>query len=306
MPVIRLVAVLLLLPSIGRSEDWPQWLGPRRDATSSEKVEPWKTAPRVLWRCPVGEGHSSPVVAGGRVFLHSKVRDKELEEVTCFDSASGKPIWQTSYAKQPFTTPFGNGPRATPCVHGDRVYTLGITGILTCLDAGTGRTDWQIDLLKEFKAQNLGFGVSCSPLVAEGKVFVNVGGPAASIVALETSQPKVVWKALSDPASYSSAILFGTGPERQIVFLSQQGVVSLDPGNGKLNWKFPLVDLLSESSTTPVKLGDMLLASSVTYGSVGLKLGMADGKPSAGQAWKNSALTCYFSTPVAVDAGRLR
>jgi outer membrane protein assembly factor BamB len=305
MPIIRFILFLLLLPSIGRAEDWPQWLGPRRDATSSEKVEPWKAAPPVLWRQPVGEGHSAPVVAGGRVFLHTKVRDKEQEEVACFDAATGKPIWQTSYAKQPFTTPFGNGPRATPCVHGSQMYTLGITGILTCLDTGTGKSDWQIDLLNEFKAPNLGFGVSCSPLVADGKVFVNVGGPAASIIAFDLRQPKVVWKTLSDPASYASPILFGTGHERQIVFLTEQGVVSLDPGSGKLNWKFPMMDLLSESSTTPVKLGDMLLASSVTYGSLGLRLGTADGKPSAAQAWKNSALTCYFSTPVAVDTGHV-
>src|SRR5207244_1232397 len=99
---------------------------------------------------------------------------------------------------------------------------------------------------------------------------------------------------------YASPIAFGEGKERQVVFITQQGVASLNPADGSLFWKFPLVDLLNESSTTPVRVGDLLLASSVTFGSVGLKLQTKAGKPAAEQAWKNGALTCYFSTPVPV------
>src|SRR5690349_21408316 len=62
------------------AEDWPQWLGPRRDNSSTEKVAPWKDKLKVLWRKPVGEGHSSPVVAKGRVFIHAKIKDKNAEE----------------------------------------------------------------------------------------------------------------------------------------------------------------------------------------------------------------------------------
>jgi outer membrane protein assembly factor BamB len=75
--------------------------------------------------------------------------------------------------------------------------------------------------------------------------------------------------------------------------------------DGQLFWKFPLVDFLLESSTTPVKVGDVLVASSITYGSVGLKLQSKDGKPGVKQLWKNDQLTCYFSTPVAVGADYL-
>ena len=113
---------------------------------------------------------------------------------------------------------------------------------------------------------------------------------------------KVLWKALDDKASYSSPIVFGKGKERQVVFLTQAGVRSLNPANGDLFWEYPLVDRLNESSTTPVRIGDdLLLVSSVTYGSACLKLGSKDGKPTAELLWKNPALTCYFSTPVAAD-----
>jgi outer membrane protein assembly factor BamB len=301
MPALRCLAGLLILVSAGRAEDWPQWLGPHRNAISAEKVDAWHSQPAVVWRRSVGEGHSSPIVAGGRVFLHTRVPDKDAEEVACFDAGSGEIVWRTSYARTPFTTPFGNGPRATPAIDRSKLFTLGITGILSCLDAATGKTTWRLDLLKEFKAPNLRFGVSCSPLVADGKLFINVGGPSASIVAFETDRPDVIWKTGSDPASYSSPVIFGTGGQRQVVFLTQQGVSGHNPDNGGLYWKFPLVDLLSESSTTPVRLGNLLIASSVTYGSVGLKLGTSQNKPSATQAWRNPALTCYFSTPVPID-----
>jgi outer membrane protein assembly factor BamB len=298
---IRAIVVVLLFASVCQADDWPQWLGPHRDAIASEKVEPWKSPPRVLWRRAIGEGHSSPVVAAGRVFLHTKVQGKDEEEVGCYDAKSGDVIWQVTYPRTPFTTPFGDGPRATPTVDGSHIYTLGITGILNCLDTKTGKTLWQTDLLKQFHGPNLRFGVSCSPLVADDKVFVDVGAPEASLVAFKKDQGKVAWEALRDLASYSSPIIFGNGAERQVVFLTQQGVVGLKPENGAMYWKFPLVDLLSESSTTPVRLGDVLLASSVTYGSVGLKLGSKDGKLLTTEVWRNQALTCYFSTPVPID-----
>lgn len=300
MPWLRaLVAVLVLgLPAL--AEDWPQWLGPTRDGVSTEKVVAWKEAPKKAWSVPAGEGHSSPVVAGGRVFLHHKLKDKDDEELAAFDAKTGKELWRTAYARGAFKSLFGNGPRGTPAVDGERVYTFGITGYLTCFEAATGKQVWQVDTLKKFEAKNLFFGASCSPLVDGKGVLVNVGGKGASIVSFDKDKGDVLWKSLDDGASYSSPIAFGQGNDRQVVFLTQQGVVSLNPATGAQHWQFPLVDKLFESSTTPVRSGDILLASSITFGSAGLRLATKNGKPGYDEAWKNAELTCYFSTPVSV------
>jgi outer membrane protein assembly factor BamB len=300
MPWCHTLAALLLSLSTAAAADWPQWLGPNRNASSTEKIAPWKEAPRVLWHQAVGEGHSSPVVAGGRVFLHTKVKGKDAEQLTAYDSRTGEPVWNQPYARDPFTSIFGNGPRATPAVVGDHVYTYGVTGIVGCFHTKDGAEAWKVDALKKFGAANLTFGASSSPLVDDNKVLVNVGGKGASVVAFSSDNGAVVWKSLDDPASYSSPILLGRGKEKQVIFVTQQGVVSLNPADGASTWKFPMVDLLNESSTTPVHAGDLLLASSVTYGTVGLQLETTEGKPNATQAWKNTALTCYFSTPVVV------
>ncbi|HEY7329183.1 MAG TPA: PQQ-binding-like beta-propeller repeat protein [Gemmataceae bacterium] len=282
------------------AEDWPQWLGPRRDNSTMEKVKPWQGELKVLWRKPVGEGHSSPVVADSRVFIHAKVANKNEEEIVALDAKSGEELWRTHYERAAFKSMFGSGPRATPAIVNDRLYAFGITGILTCLDAKKGDKVWQVDALKQFQAKNLFFGMACSPLVVGERVLVNIGGKGSSIVAFDRGNGEVAWKSMDDPASYASPVVLGEGGQRQAVFLTGANLASLNPADGSVNWRFPLVDRLMESSTTPIRVGDLLLASSITYGSVGLKLETKDSKPAVTEVWKNKELTSYFSTPVAI------
>jgi outer membrane protein assembly factor BamB len=302
MPWIRSLLVLLVSVSFTLAADWPQWLGPTRDGASPEKVAAWKGAPKVVWHQPIGEGNSSPIVAGGRIYLHSKIKDKDEEEVLALDAADGKEVWRKTYARAAFKSFYGNGPRATPAVVDGKLFTYGITGVLTCWDAAKGEQLWQVEALKKFGAKNLYFGASCSPLIEGKTVLLNVGARGASVVAFDKSNGEVVWKSQDDSASYSSPIALGKGKERQIVFLTGDGVISLDPAEGTLFWRFPLKDRLFESSTTPARVGDILLASAITYGSAGLKLTTKDDKPAMSEAWKEPKLTSYFTTPVAVGS----
>lgn len=301
---LRALLVLVCLGSVGRAEDWPQWLGPRRDGSSTEIVAPWKETPKALWRAPVGEGHSGPVVAAGRLFLHTKVNGKDEEEVTAYDAVSGKVQWQQSYARAPFSSQFGHGPRATPLIDGKRLFTLGVTGILTCWDIESGKQVWQLDTLKTFNAPNLTFGISASPLLVDKHLLLNVGGKGTGLVALDKETGQVVWKAHDDPASYASGVLITIGQQRQAVFLTQRRLIGLDPATGKEFWSHPFQDLLSESSTTPVRVGDLLIGSSVTLGSIALRFGDAS-ESTPREAWKSAILTCYFATPIAVGTDHL-
>jgi outer membrane protein assembly factor BamB len=305
MPWRLALSLALLLVAPAAAEDWPQWLGPRRDGSTTQKVAPWKGELKILWRARVGEGHSSPVVASGKVFLHTKVKDKEEEDLAAYDAETGKILWQTAYPREKFASPFGAGPQATPAVAGGRVYTYGATAILTCFDPEAGKQLWQVDALKKFAGKNLFFGAACSPLVEGGKAFVNVGAPGASIVAFSAQNGDVAWKALDDPASYSSPSSFEQGKYRQVVFLTGAGLASLRPDDGTVYWQFPLKDKLMESSTTPIRAGNRLIASSITYGSVALDLLTRDDKPAVKEAWKNPELTSYFTTPVVVGENDL-
>jgi outer membrane protein assembly factor BamB len=296
MTIRSLAVCLLFATSAVRAEDWPGWLGPRRDGSSAEKVAPWKGDLKIAWKKPVGEAHSSPIVAEGKVFLHTKVKDKNIERVEAWDVKTGDSVWTKEYEHAPFKAFYGNGPRGTPSAAGGKLYTLGITGILSCFDAKDGATLWQVDTLKEFKATNLFFGVSCSPLVDESRVYVNVGGKGASLVAFEKDTGKTAWQSLDDKASYSAPIMITQQGKKQLVCLTGANLVAVNPQDGKKIWEYPFRDILFESSTTPVRVGDLLFGSSITLGSVGLKL-KGD---TVEKAWAEPKLTCYFSTPVAV------
>jgi outer membrane protein assembly factor BamB len=300
MPFLRSLGVFLVIGVTAQAADWPQWLGPKRDSSTPEKVAAWKGPLKVLWKKSVDEGHSSPVVAGGKVYLHTLVNGTDQEALTAYDLKTGEQLWQTPYDRGPYKGLFGNGPRATPAIADGRVYTYGATGLLTCFDAADGKQLWQVDTHKAYKSPKLRFGDSCSPLVEKDLVLVNVGAKGASVVAFDGKTGKERWKALDDGASYSSPIIFGKGPARQVVFLTAAGLVSLKPSDGELFWRSPLQDALFESSTTPVRAGNVLVGSSITVGTVGLRLEKKDEKPAVAPLWKSTDLTCYFSTPVAV------
>lgn len=302
-----LALTLLLLAGVPAvAADWPQWLGPNRDGTSTEKIKPWKGKLEVVWKKAVGPGHSSPVIANGKVYLHTRVKDKEKEEeaLTCFDAKDGTELWSTPYKREKFFSIFGTGPQATPAVAGGKVYTFGATGVLSCFDAEKGSRVWQVDTWKDYDVTKenkrwLGFGAACSPLVDGDNVVVNVGGKGASVVAFTRDKGAVAWKKLDDVGSYSSGIHLGKGGDRQLVFLTQKGLRSFTPKGDEL-WSYPFVDGLDESSTTPVKAGGLLLAASIKNGMVALKVEEKDGKKSAKPVWKEPKLTCYFSTPIPV------
>ncbi len=285
---------LALTPAL-LAADWPQFLGPNRDSHSPEKVPAWKDPPKVLWRQPVGEGHSSPVVAGGVAYAFYQPRGRDADALAAFDAKTGERKWERSYDRDKFTPPYGSGPRGTPAVDGGKVYTLGNTGVLACWDAKTGDVAWKVDTLREFGAKNLFFGISTSPTVVGDKVVVMVGGKGHGVVAFDKTTGKVAWTATDDPASYASPLPLGRGDDARLVFLTGSHLRALAAA-GKELWAVPFKDKLNESSTTPVKAGELIVGSSVTAGSIAVKPG--GGKPEV--AWRDETLTCYFSTPVVV------
>ena len=197
-------------------------------------------------------------------------RGKNADALAAFDAKTGELKWEKSYDRAEFKPLFGNGPRSTPLVSGGKVFTLGGTGILACWDAKTGAIDWKVDTLKEFKANNLFFGVSTSPvMVGADKVVVMVGGKGAGIVAFDAKTGKTAWQATDDPASYSSPVV----ANKQIVDAHRGQPAGADRersrNSGRCRSRGRSARLI-ESSATPLVVGDMVIGSTVTGGSIAL------------------------------------
>lgn len=273
--------------------DWPQWRGVQRDGHSPESVASWSQPPKAAWSIDVGEAHSSPIVAAGVLFYMEKEKGTTTESVVAVEAATGKIRWRRSY-HAPFANVYGNGPRATPLVSKGRVIALGARGDLNCLDADTGAAHWSLNLLERFKASNLFFGTSGSPMVADDMVLVMAGGPKAGVVALSIQDGSTRWTSQDDRASYASPTLMGQGDARQAVFLTREGLLSLRPKDGSLVGRWPLLTFNDENAVTPLPIGDRVLGSSVSYGSVAVRL---DEKPPTA-AWQSKELVSYFASPV--------
>lgn len=289
-----LVLLMIVAPAV-LAADWPQFLGPDRDNSSDAKLAAWTGELKPAWSVAIGDAHSSPVVVGDMVYAFYQPKKVDADALAAYDAKTGELRWEKSYPRAAFSPPFGKGPRSTPVVSNGRVFTLGSTGVLAAWDAKTGEVMWQVDTLKEFSAKNLYFGISMSPIVEGNTVIIMVGGKGHGLVGFDTMTGKVQWQMSDDPASYSSPVAFGKGDDRQVAFLTGSNLRAVSP-SGKPLWAVPFKDLLNESSTSPVKVGDLVIGSSVTAGSIGLKLGGE--KPE--KIWSAPKLTCYFSTPVAV------
>jgi outer membrane protein assembly factor BamB len=300
--VNRFLVALLALAGTASAADWPQLLGPNRDATSTEKSVPtnWEKTPlTALWQREVGAGFSSPVVAGGKLILFHRVGDKET--VACLDAATGKQTWSFDYATD-YQDPLGkgDGPRSTPTIAGDKVYTLGPGGVLTCLEFATGKKVWQHDLAKMFKLRPSYFGIGSSPLVEGDLLVLNVGDPAAGIVAWNKKTGEEVWRATNQDASYASPVAATLDGRRRLIFFTREGLVGIDPASGKVvfekRWRARYA--ASVNAATPVIIGDHLfLSACYEVGAILLKVE----RDTLKEVWNNDeSLSCHFSTPVRV------
>jgi outer membrane protein assembly factor BamB len=282
---------LFLHAGFSQAEDWPQWLGPRRDGVWREVGIRESLSAAGLptrWRVKVGLGYSGPIVSHGRVYVTDRqLKPNEVERVLCFDEETGGPLWTYEYACDYRKIGYASGPRAAPIVHQGRVYTLGATGHLLCLDAAVGKVVWKKDLASDYQATPPRWGISAAPLVEGDVVVVCVGGePEGSIMAFHKDTGQELWRALSDRPTYSAPIVTSLGGKRQVIVWTGDAVTSLDPSTGKSYWRIPYQ--LSRNPiavATPVIHDDVLLLTSFETGTKLLKLDRCPGTTNYGGSY---------------------
>ena len=218
--VKRIFAIGVLLVSLESAlwADWPQWRGPARDGVASALTVPttWPAQLTKKWQATVGLGHSSPVISGNRLIVHTRQGNREL--LTAFDLASGKQLWQDGvdapYIMNPAAIGHGPGPKSTPLVAGDRVFTLGITGIFSAHDLATGKLLWR----KEAPKAPPEFGTATSPIADGTNIIAFLGGTdAGALTAMDAATGAVKWRWTGDGPAYASPILATIGGMRQII-----------------------------------------------------------------------------------------
>ncbi|MFM8272403.1 MAG: PQQ-binding-like beta-propeller repeat protein [Gemmata sp.] len=307
------------------AEDWPQWLGTKRDGVWREDgiVEKFPTGgPKPLWKVDVGVGYAGPAVANGKVFVLDLVpadrtklpesgfakgtRVTGKERLLCLDEKTGRTLWATDYPVE-YTVSYAAGPRCTPTVDGDMVYTLGAMGDLRAV-AADGKVAWGKNFMKDYEAGLPVWGFAAHPLVDGDKLICLVGGTNDRlVVAFDKKTGKELWTAQSCQGDfgYCPPMIYEFAGRRQLIIWHTRAVVGLDPGTGKALWRVPFDVRAALTAPTPRKVaGDKLFVTSFYNGSMLLKVG-AD---RAEIVWKSKArgetpdltadLSSIMATPV--------
>jgi len=218
--------------------EWPGFRGPERDGViHGTRIETdWSKSPPVqLWRRRIGPGWSSFAVRGDLIYTQEQRGDDET--VSCYRLRTGEPVWKHRDGAR-FTEPEGGaGPRGTPTLGNDRVYTLGATGILNALDADRGAVVWTRNAVTDTGAKVPHWGIASSPLLVDDLLVVAASGRLA---AYDVATGKPRWFAQTGGGGYSSPHLVTIGGVAQILLLSGSGATSVAPADGKQLWQHPL------------------------------------------------------------------
>jgi outer membrane protein assembly factor BamB len=245
------------------SSDWTQWRGPNRDgvAPAPSDAQAWPAQLMQKWKVEVGLGYATPLVVGNRIYQFARKGDREV--MMAIDADSGKVLWETGYSAV-FTVmsaaaPHGPGPKSTPVFFNERLFSIGMTGIVTAYDAASGKQLWQ----KPGSATvPMYTSHAFSPIISGGNVIFHLGGhDEGAITAFDVNTGEVRWSLRGDGPGYGSPVLAEFGGTRQIVTITQGKLVGVDAASGTLLWERAFVSPNFTNSNTPVVADDLLIVA---------------------------------------------
>lgn len=301
------VLTLLVLASAagGQAADaWPRWGGPHgnfmTDATGLAESWPAEGPPQ-LWRRPLGEGHASILARDGVLYTHYRTGDDEV--VIALGADDGATIWEHPYEAatgEDWRLDYGAGPHASPVLDGERIFAVGMTGILHALRTTDGTVLWSRDLVKGMEGTLRALGYSASPIVYGDSVIVPVGGEGKMVVAFDQADGSVRWRGGDDENSFSTPTLIEIGGTQQLVFWGAEEIVGLDPSTGKQLWQHPHPTHNAFNISTPLFWDDGLLFVSSAYDGGGrvLKLIYEGGETEVEELWFSNQMRIHFGTAI--------
>jgi len=286
--------------------DWTSFLGPAHNGTSAETRLTRTLPPPLVWEFPKGTSYTSPAILGDRLVYVHRVGDEEVVE--CLHAETGESRWQFRYPTS-FEDRYGynNGPRSSPVIDGNRVYTLGAQGQLHCFDIGTGALVWRRHINAEYKVPQDFFGTATTPLVEDKLLVINVGAPGGPcVVGLDKVSGREVWRAGKEwGPSYASPVpAIVHGRRRVFVFAGGEsdppsgGLLSIDPANGAVDFTFPWRSRSYESvnASCPVVFDNkVFISASYRTGGVLLEI-----RPdfTHRQVWTTQEFGLHWNTPI--------
>jgi outer membrane protein assembly factor BamB len=312
MSCILLIAVLRPILMV-KGADWPQWLGPDRNAVWEEEgiLEAFPSSElEPVWRSEIGGGYSGPAISNGRVFVMDrkaapfkpksnqkgninfiKAHIPGTERILCLDEKTGKLLWLQEYdCTYTSVYPYAIGPRCTPTVDSDRVYTLGAEGDLLCLNTKKGDIVWTLKFENIFSTKTPDWGFAAHPLIEKEKLICMVGGKGSTVVAFNKMTGQIIWKTGSAKGpGYCAPGIHQIAGMRQLIVWDAESVCGLNPETGDYLWQVALPPTYEMSIGMP-RIEDRKLFV-MSFNRLSAMIEIAEDGLSAKLAWKSTPKT---------------
>jgi len=307
--IVAATAVILALGWAAQAGEsagsWTQWGGDNQDfkAGSTGLADSWpEGGPKKLWSRELGEGYSAILVEGGSLYTMYRADDKEA--VIRLDAKTGETVWERKYDHSPHeghVHQFGDGPRSTPLLVGDRLFTVGVAGRMHALNKKNGQVLWSHDLWADFGGTVLQHGYSSSPIASGKTVIVLVGGEEQSIVAFNMKDGTVAWATQSFKNSYSTPKIVKLNGKDQLVTFMAHELIGIDPGTGELLWRYEHANQFEQNINMPILAdNDVLFLSSPQAGARGLRISQDGDEAKIEEVWSTRKIQFYHVSTVQI------
>jgi outer membrane protein assembly factor BamB len=314
--ILMVIGIAIICTTFILAEDWPQYLGPNRNSTSSQKgiLRTWpENGPEVLWTVGVGIGYGGPVIKDGKVYLLD--REKRVGDIIrCFDISNGKELWTFSY-DAPGSVMFP-GSRSVPVVDGNHVYSCGQNGDLYCININTHKPVWNKNVWTDFGGDDLPiWGITQCPLIYGDLLIVLSQAPDAGAVAYDKLTGTVKWKTpyLGNESYASPSVVKIEGEDHIVMVISSTNpighrdlpqtlgnVVGINPSTGKILWEYKEWKChISVPSAVDAGDNKVLVVGGYELGAVMLKVEKkAEGSYSVTELFKTEEFGAHTKPPL--------
>lgn len=294
MKILTLIILTFTFSGELFAQDLVEWRGMNRSGHYPDrdllKSWPEKGPTLQLELNNIGNGYSSPVVYGNNLFVTG--RKDTLDVVSAYEM-DGKKKWETTYGR----AWAGSYPetRCTPTIENNRIFLVSGMGQMGCVDAVTGKLIWTVDVNTDYKGKPHQWGIAESVAISENAVFYVTGGDETSVVALDKTNGKLIWKtrSLGGTRAYASSVIIEKAGMNLLLAQTANDLLAVNIENGEIVWTYNLMQYHTGQSgkggntNTPLFYNNEIFITS-GYDHPALMLSLAPDGRSVSLKWTNA------------------